>query len=419
MKTLIKSAKIIDKQSKFHNKVADVLIANGKIKSIGKVSESADQVIEAKGMLLTIGWFDMRANFCDPGLEHKEDMMSGLEAAAAGGFTGVAVLPNTKPVLQSKNDMKYIYSKAMGNLVDAYPIGAVTIDAKGEDFTEMIDLHEAGAIAFSDGEEPIWQSDILMKTLQYLQKFNGLLINKPEDKRLNIFGQMNEGISSTQLGMKGMPKLGEGIMIDRDLSLLGYAGGRLHFSQISTADSVKKIKEAKKKGLNVTCDIASFQSLFTDGDLDGFDTNYKVNPPFRNKEDNKALVNGLKDGTIDVIVSAHTPHDEESKKLEFDLADFGISSIQTVAANISELSNQVDIELLLEKVTATPRSLLGLEIPSITEGSTANLTLFAPDVEWVLDALTNKSKSEYSPFYGKNLKGKAVAVFNNNQVQIN
>lgn len=241
MDILIKSVRVIDQKSAYHNKEVDVLVSKGKIKKIGKIEASSAKTIEAKGMILSVGWFDMRANFCDPGLEYKEDLFSGMEAASAGGFTGVALLPNTKPVIQSKNDIKYIYARTAENIVDVYPMGAVTIDTKGEDFTEMIDLHEAGAIAFTDGEQPLWQSDILLKSLQYLEKFKGLLINKPEEKRLNMFGHMNEGVNSTSLGMKGMPKLGEELMINRDLSLLEYAGGRLHLSQLSTAESRKSV----------------------------------------------------------------------------------------------------------------------------------------------------------------------------------
>lgn len=420
MDVLIKSVKIIDKESTYHKKEVDLLVSNGIIKKIGKVgTSSAIKTIDAEGMILSAGWFDMRSNFCDPGLEHKEDLFSGMEVAAVGGFTGVALLPNTKPILQTKNDIKYVYSRVEGNVVDVYPMGAVTIDVDGEDFTEMIDLHEAGAIAFTDGEQPIWQSDILLRSLQYLKKFNGLLINKPEDKRLNLFGQMNEGVNSTVLGMKGMPKLGEELMVDQDIALLEYAGGRLHLSQLSTAESIEKVRKAKKKGLNITCDVAAFQPLFDDSYLSSFDTNFKVNPPFREKRDNDAIVKGLNDGTIDVIVSSHTPHDEESKKLEFDLADFGIISLQTVVANVVELSKKVDMEKLIEKLTSAPRKLLGMKQTKIEEGATANLTLFAPEVEWTFDASTNKSKSIFSPYFGKKLKGKVVAVFNNGQLVIN
>lgn len=413
MKTLISSATVIDHQSSYHGKVTDLLICNGKIADMGKITQKADKTINAKGMYLSVGWFDMRARFGDPGLEHKEDIYSGLTAAKQGGFTGVALLPNTQPVIQSKNDIQYLLSRSQPHLTDLYPIAAVTRDTKGEDFTEMIDLHEAGAIAFSDGEVPIWQADILLKSLQYLQKFDGLVINKPENLRLNLFGTMNEGVSSTMLGMKGMPTLSEDIAVQRDLSLLEYAGGRLHLSNISSAKSIDMIRKAKKADLQVTCDVASFQPLFDDQALSTFDTNYKVNPPFRNKRDNQAIIKGLKDGTIDVIVSSHTPHDEECKKLEFDLADFGITGLQTVASNIATLSGQIDMEQLIHQVTYAPRNILKLDVPEIAPGEVANLTLFDPAHEWIFDRDTNQSKAINSLYFGSKIKGKAIAVFNN------
>jgi dihydroorotase len=412
-KILIKSAKILNQGSSHHGKVRDVLIDKDKIVKIGKIDDKADRVIEAKGKILSLGWFDMRAWFADPGFEHKEDIASGREAAMDGGFTGVALLPNNKPVTQSKNDISYLRSGNSTSLTQIYPIAAITQDTKGEELTEMIDLHTAGAVAFSDGLKPIWHSDILLKTLQYLQKFDGLLIDRPEDIHLNMFGVMNEGISSTMLGMKGMPTLAEELIVQRNLDILAYAGGRLHMSCVSSEKSLSLIRAARKKGLKITCDIAAYQTAFDDSALKDFDTAYKVNPPFRTVAENKALIKGLQDGSIDVIVSGHIPHDEESKKLEFDLADFGIISLQTVAANITSLSEKVEMELLIEKLTTNPKMLLKLQINHIEEGENANLTLFDPNHEWVLDNKTNKSKSVNSPYWKMPLKGKAVAVFNN------
>jgi len=411
MKILIKQAKILDEQSKYHKKVVDVLITKGQIQKIDKsITDKADKEIKAKGCFLSLGWFDLQTVSGDPGNEHKEDFSSLKAAALAGGFTGLAVLPNNKPVTQTKNDISYL--KNQSDVVDIYPVAAITLDTKGEELTEMIDLHTAGAVAFSDGLKTIWHTDILLKSLQYLQKFDGLLINRPEDIYLNMFGVMNEGESSTMLGMKGMPVLSEVLSIKRDLEVLQYAGGRLHFSNVSTAEGVKLIKSAKKAGLNVTCDVASFQTAFTDSDLADFDTNLKVNPPFRSKKDNKALVKALQDGTIDVIVSAHQPHDEESKKLEFDLADFGVSSLQSTASDICRLAEDVDIEHLISKITKAPRELLGLNVPTIEEGEQANLTLLDPKAEWKLDATTNKSKAANSPYWNRKLKGKVSAVIN-------
>lgn len=412
-KILIRSARIIDEASPYNGEVVNVLIdEGGKIASIGKEEPSADKVIKAAGMILSTGWFDMRASFGDPGFEYKEDIDSGSEAAASGGFTGVALLPNNKPVTQTKNDISYLRSKNVGALTEIFPIGAVSVDTKGEELTEMIDLHHAGAVAFSDGIQPIWHTDILLKSLQYLQKFDGLLINRPEDIRLNLFGVMHEGVNSTVLGMKGLPALSEELIVQRDIKLLEYAGGRLHFSNISSEEGLNLIRAGKKKGLQISCDIAAYQLSFDDSALKEFDTNYKVNPPFRERKDNDALIKGLQDKSIDVIVSSHLPQDEESKKLEFDLAEFGIISLQTVAHNIAELASDVDMDLLIKAITTTPRKLLHLPIPVIKEGEAANLTLFAPDMEWTFDKRNNRSRSKNTPFWQQVLKGKAVAVFN-------
>jgi len=413
MKIQIKSVQILDPASPYHKKRKNILIKDGIIAGIGDTQFRADITIDARRMLVSIGWFDMKASFCDPGIEYKEDASTGAKAAAAGGFTEVMLLPNTIPAVHSKNGVSYLLAKNGNSLTQIHPSAAVTIDTKGEELTEMIDLQNSGAVAFTDGENPIWQTDILLKSLQYLQKFDGLLIQKPEDKRLNLFGTMNEGINSTSLGMKGMPKLSEEIIIARDLEILEYAGGRLHFSNISSAKSVNQIRKAKQKGIQVTCDIASYQPIFDDNIIEDYDTNYKINPPFRRPNDNKALLKGLTDGTIDVIVSGHCPQDEDSKKLEFDRAEFGIIGIQTAFSNIIEFSQHMDLIALIEKITVKPRQILGLEIPQIKEGSMANLTVFDPKVSWIFSKSNNQSKSSNSPFLNQNLKGKAMAVFNN------
>ncbi len=417
MKILIQNAEILDPNSPFHQKEKNVLINNGRIAEIGDKNYSADKVVKADGMKLSTGWFDLGTYVGDPGLEHKEDLDSVSKAAAAGGFTEIAVLPNTSPSVQTKNEVSYITRGNDTRLVEIHAMAAVTKNNKGEELTEMIDLHEAGAIAFTDGLKPIWHTDILLKALQYLQKFNGILIDHPEDIWLNMFGQMHEGINSTMLGLKGMPRIAEDIMVSKNLELLGYAGGRLHMARLSSGKAIDLIRAAKKK-LNVSCDIAAYQPLLDDSHLSDFDTNYKVNPPLREKVDNDALIKALKDGTIDIICSGHIPHEDESKELEFDLADFGIINLQTFGSNLVSLSKSVDWSVLLEKVTVNPRKLLNLEIPRIDVEEKANLTLFDPNRSWTLDEKTNLSKSKNSPWYGKEVTGKVVAVFNNNKQRI-
>ena len=411
MKILIQAAEVLDPDSPFHQKQKNILIHNGRIAAIGDKNLTADKVIKAEGMKLSAGWFDLGTFIGDPGLEYKEDLESGTRAAAAGGFTEIAVLPNTVPCVQTKNEISYLIRGNENRLVQLHPLASVTLNNKGEELTEMIDLHTAGAVGFTDGLKPIWHTDIFLKSLQYLQKFDGVLIDHPEDYWLNLFGQMHEGVNSTRLGLKGMPRIAEEIVIGKNLELLQYAGGRLHFARVSTPRSLELIRAAKKKH-RVTCDVAVYQPLLDDNLLSDFDTNYKVNPPLRERTDNDAIIKALRDGTIDVLASGHMPQDEESKNLEFDRAEFGIISLQTFCANLVSLSKSVDWDVLIRKVTSGPRKVLGLENPKLEEGASANLTLIDPTLKWVLNDESNYSKSKNSPWYGKELTGKAVAVFN-------
>jgi dihydroorotase len=415
MRILIKSVEIIDKRSSFHKQVKNVVIQNGKIVEIGDKNFSADKTILAEGMVLSTGWFDVGAFVGDPGLEHKEDLHSLAKAAAAGGFTEVAVLPNTSPSVQSKNEVSYITQNNNSRLVQIHALASVTKNNKGEELTEMIDLNEAGAIGFTDGLKSIWHTDIFLKSLQYLQKFDGVLIDQPEDRHLNLFGQMHEGINSTLLGLKGMPRIAEEVAVGKNIELLSYAGGRLHVAKISTAKTVDMLRTAKKKGLDITCSVISYQPLLDDSLLHDFDTHYKVNPPLREKADQDALIKGLKDGTIDIVCSGHLPQDEESKQLEFDQADFGIINFPTFASQLAQLGRSIEMEELIEKVTTNPRKLFKMAEPTIEVDAKANLTLFDPTKEWVFSGSENLSRSNNSPWLGKKLKGKVVATFNNSK----
>jgi dihydroorotase len=419
MKILIKSADILDPGNSFHKKRKNVFIEGGIIKSVSDKDFKADEVIDAAGLKLSPGWFDMRCAVRDPGFEHKEDINSLSMAAAAGGFTAVACLPNTNPVIQSKDVISYIKTKSAGTIIDIFPIAALTLGNKGEELTEMIDLHHGGAVAFSDANKPVWHSDVLYKALQYIQTFGGLLIEHAEDKYLTIGGQMNEGKVSTTLGLKGIPKISEELIIERDLKMLEYSGGRIHFSHVSSPKSLDMIRAAKRKGLNVTCDVAVYQLVFDDSQLTGFDTNLKVNPPVRAKEDLKYFWKGIEDDTIDVIVTDHNPQDEESKNIEFDLADFGMIGLETAFAAFNTFNRDINLEKFIEKVTIAPRRILKLDLPKIMEGEPANLTLFDPNKEWTFSRENIRSKSRNSPFIGKKLKGKVVAVFNKNKYLLN
>jgi dihydroorotase len=356
----------------------------------------------------------MWCRFGDPGFEHREDMESGLSAAASGGFTGVALLPNNRPVTDSKNAIRYLHSRAKGSPVEVYPIAAVTKGAEGEDLSEMIDLHTSGAVAFSDGVNSIRSTDIVLKSLQYLQKFDGVLIQRPVDHDLAMFGTVHEGKVSTSLGLKGIPSVAEEIVIERDLRLLEYGGGKMHFGLISSKGSVKLIRNAKKK-FEVTASVAAQQLMFNDKSLMDFDTNYKVDPPFRSESDLKALKKALDEGVIDVVCSGHDPQDIEGKRLEFDLAEFGAIGLQTVFPTLIALSKEIKLDKLLDAISTNPRKILGLEVPEISEGSEANLTLFDPDMMWKFDQNSNRSKGVNSPYFGIPLQGKAVGIFNRNQ----
>ncbi|MDO1444921.1 dihydroorotase [Rhodocytophaga aerolata] len=420
MKILIRSAEIIAPNSQLNGQRRDIWIENGIIKNIANAGElpttEAHRVYKDEALKVSAGWVDMRALAKDPGLEHQEDLYTVRDAAAAGGFTEIALLPNTHPFTQTKESIIYAKTKGNTHAVTVHPMAGVTIDGKGKDLTEMIDLHMAGAIAFTDGIKPVWHSDILVKTLQYLQTFNGLLINRPEDTLLTQFGNMHEGITSTMLGLKGIPAIAEEMMIARDLRFLEYAGGKIHFSTISTAKAVQLIRQAKHKGLKVSCDIAAHQIAFDDTALLEFDTNLKVNPPFRSQADIAALWEGLADNTIDAIVSDHNPLDIESKKLEFDLAEFGITGLETAFALINTYNKILSVSDMVEKLAIRPRQILQLPVPAIEEGQVANLTLFSTELEWTYLEKNIRSKSLNSPFIGQTFKGKPLAIINNGKI---
>ena len=417
MKILLKGSKIFDKYSSFHQQEVDVLIENGEITEIAKnISSKYDQLFE--GCIVTSGLFDLNAHFTEPGSEHREDLYSGTKSASFSGFTDVCVIPNTEPVIESKSDVKFI-KRGSANGIELHSIGAISEGCKGENLTEILDLQNAGAVAFSDGLNTIYNTELLLKALQYVQKFEGLIINHPKDIHLSQFAQMHEGKVSTILGMNGEPSISEEIAIKRDLDILSYAGGRLHFSQISTAKGVELIKKAKKDGLDVTCDVSIHQLIYTDSDLMDYDTNYKVDPPFRSEKDRKALLKGLETGVIDAIVSAHNPQDPESKDLEFDLSTAGICSLPSFMSDLLSLTSSLDLEVLFDKVTNGPRGVLKFDPVKIEKGAKARLAIISPDKEWVFDASINPSRSINSPQFNKTMKGKCLAVINGEELIIN
>lgn len=417
---LITSVKVILPGSEFHQQTVDVYIEQGKIAQIGNTVKVADknvETIDGAGKILSPGFFDLHANFGEPGLETKEDIQTGAAAAAAGGFTAVAVMPNTEPAIHSRSEVALIVNTAKGNIVDIHPIGAISKKREGKEMAELYDMRKNGAVAFSDGNKSVQQAGLMSRALLYAKGFNGLIFSHAEDESMAGGNKMNEGEMSTYLGMKGIPNLAESLMVSRDLYLAEYTGAPIHFASISTPEAVDLIKKAKAKGIQVTCDVAAHQLVFTDADIAGFDSNYKVSPPLRTKADAKVLIKGVKDGVIDAVVSQHTPQEIEFKNVEFHIAKNGIIGLQTVLpllirAGLSE-------EQIVQSLAVRPRQILGLAVPQIQKGAAANLVLFDVAKSWNFDEKTNKSKSKNSPLFGQTLKGAVELVINNNQIIIN
>lgn len=418
MNLLVKGITVADPNSEFNQKKCDVRIENGKITAIEKQLSPLknETVFEAKGAILSPGFFDLNCMIGDPGLETKEDLQSGTAAAKAGGFTGIAVLPTTKPVVQSKGEVEYILNRAKNNLVDVFPIGAISHDLEGKELAELFDMKNAGAVAFSDGSKALSDDGFMSRALQYALGFDGLLMVYPENKSIAGKAQVNESKNNVLLGMKGIPALAEEMQIARDIYLATYHDAPIHVSQISTAGSVALIKRAKKDGVKITCDVAAHQLVFTEELLNDFDSNYKVKPPLRGKSDVKALLAGLKDGTIDAITSQHRPHEIEFKDVEFEIASYGIIALQTVLPLLVQAG--LDENLIVEKLAINPRKLLKLEVPVIAPGADANFVVYQPQQEWEYNLNNNRSKSANSPLLGKTLKGKVQLVYNNKQFEV-
>lgn len=419
MSLLLNSLVVLDPTSKYHNLLVNILVSSdGKISKISrnKINVKARKSIDCQKKKVTLGWMDFNANFCDPGFEYKEDLNSATNLSAKSGFTDVLISPDTNPVIQSKNDINYIKNKSKNDFCTIHASASITKNSEGKQMNDLIDLHREGALAFSDNK--IENSELILNTLIYLKQFDGLYISRPQEKYLST-GLVNDGINSNILGLKSIPNISETIAIERDLSLVEYSGGKIHFSGISTKESVELIRSAKKKGLKVTCDVPIYNLLFDDSKILDFDTNYKVYPPLRSKDDIKELFNGLNDGTIDVISSFHQPQDIDSKNCEFDKASFGIISIQTFYSNILEISRHISEDILIEKFTKNPRKILGLEIPKIEEGSFSLLTVLDEEGSWDYNETTNLSKSSNSPWMDWSLKGKVSGVVFGSKTNIN
>lgn len=417
MKAIIRNARIIDSKSSFHNKVVDILISDGCIASIGtSLSNPANfQEIHLENLHVSQGWFDSSVSLGEPGFEDRETIENGLEVAAKSGFTGIALQPNSFPIIDNQSQVYFVKSKAKGAATELFPIGALTKGSEGMDIAELFDMQNAGAVAFGDYARSLDNANLLKIALQYVQDFEGLVIAFSQDDKIKGNGVANEGIVSTRLGLKGIPNLAEELQIARNLFLLEYTGGKLHIPTISTAKSVALIQEAKAKGLQVSCSVAVHHLIYTDEKLEEFDTRYKVTPPLRSENDRVALLEGVKNGTIDMITSDHNPIDIEHKKMDFDTAKAGTIGLESA---FGALMTVLPTEKIIEKLTAA-RTVFGIESPAIVEGAKANLSLFNPEGKSLFTEESIKSKSKNSLFIGFEQKGKVYGIVNQNQLILN
>jgi dihydroorotase len=400
-----------------------LLIDNGIIKKISEKpiqARSVDISIEDENLLVFPGFLDMHVHLREPGYEYKEDIESGQKAALSGGFTAVACMANTNPVNDNSTVTHFIKckSKETGIPVDVYPIAGITIGLKGEKIVEMGDLKEAGAVGFSDDGNPVVDSEILRRAMEYSKCFDMPIICHSEEKSLSKDGQMNEGEISLKLGLKGIPRESEVIGIFRDLMIAKLTNARVHIAHVSTKESVALIRKAKKDGINVTCETCPQYFLLTEKEVVGYNTFAKINPPLRTEDDVIAIREGLKDGTIDTIASDHAPHHIDEKEIEFELASFGMIGLQTMVPLSLELVRLgiIDFQTLAEKLSRKPHQILGLKPPVIKEGEEANLTIIDPQYEWILEKEKILSKSFNTPFLGKKMIGKAVYTIKGGQV---
>lgn len=411
MSILFKSLQLIDGQIQ---DAADYFFDNNKIYKVSEETLATEEVevVDCTGLLASEGWIDLRCFAGEPGLEQRETLDSLGESLKQSGFTEAVLLPNTMPVIQSKNEVEFIRSKVRDFLSTIHLQGAITRDTRGEDFTEILDMHHHGVRVFGDGIVPLSNSDRMMKAIQYLQKFDGILFDHSYDPLLAIFGQMHEGLTSTRVGLKGIPSMAEEVAIKKNIDILAYTGGSIHFQTLSTAGAVDAIRQAKQKGLGVTSDVSLYQLLFLDENLIDFDTNLKVMPPFRGLDDREALIEGLKDGTIDAIVSNHQPLEVDAKHMEFDLAAFGMAGLSTFLPGLVLLEKELGWPLLIDKVTKGPARVLRQNRQELT-----SLTIFDPEEEWLYDRHTSPSLSHNSPWFNSSLRGRVKYVVNNGKFE--
>ena len=417
MKLLIKSATILDDSSTFHNQTKDILIENDIIVKIDDSIENPGdyQEVQRDNLHISQGWFDSSVCFGEPGYEERETIANGLKTAALSGFSEITVQPNSLPIADNSTVVSFIKNNALNHAVSVHPIGALTRESKGVDLAELYDMKQSGAVAFGDFQKEIKNPNLLKIALLYSQNFDGLVISHPNVSAISGKGVVNEEETATRLGLKGIPNLAEELQVARDIFLLEYTEGKLHIPTISTAKSVALIREAKAKGLNISCSVAISHLILTDDAINEFDTNFKLCPPLRTKEDRKALIDGVLDGTIDFVTSHHVPVNVEHKKIEFDYADYGSIGLESAFGALNSVFDTPTVIRLLTQ----HKERFGLKNTSIETGQFANLTLFTPSeaYQFTLDKIHSTSKN--AAFLGSHLQGKAYGIINNGKVLLN
>jgi dihydroorotase len=418
MNVLLKQAKIIDKSSSHHNSKKDILIENGIITAINDQIDvnQADKVISSKNLHVSQGWIDLKAHFCDPGHEYIETIETGLNKAASGGFTKVAILPSTKPVMDQNGSIDSVFRKAQHSATLPLPMGCLTKGMKGDELAELFDMRNSGAVMFTD-DRISTSSGVLNNALMYAQNFNGQITVSVGNASLYKNAQVNEGVASLKTGLKGEPSISEVIEIERHLRILEHTNGRLHLSGVSTEEGARLIAAAKKKGLNVTAETHIMNLCFEDEKVLDFDTNFKTIPPLRKKSDVQALINALKEGVIDCVVSNHRPTNEDEKDVDFETASSDTPQLQTLFPALNSIS-KIDAELLVTILAERPAKILKIKHNVIENKGLANITIFDPTEKFDALVLSSKDK-KYSPFNIDSLQGKVLGIMNNGNLKLN